>query len=297
MVFERLKLAYAALAGDKTKFRVAHAHGGLFIETNRCSIDRVAAGGVAERLERGRTLVIPFGTPFVISDEGLRTGWGQPDGGLLYPFFDTAEKEAVVKALSGTPPTRLKRKLAGAFAAGVFSIVGLAGIAGGGNAPATSGGQPTAANGPTIGPEALLENSIQFGAKAAAPEKTLYVFTDPQCPYCKEFERTLDTLGPEWSVRILPVGFKPGSAQMADAALCAKDPAQAWKSTIQGRSSSFGVSESSSCSRSAKNNMETFSVLGMTSTPSTLRGDGKLFEGSVSKAELESKQVDPGIVR
>lgn len=284
MVFERLKLAYAALAGDKTKFRAAHAHGGLFIETDRCSIDRVAAGGAAERLERGRTLVIPFGTPFVVCDQGLRMGWGQPDGELLYPFFDTAEKEAVVKALSGTPPARMKRKLAAAFAAGVFSIVALAGIAGGGNAPTTSGGQPTAANGPTIGPEALLENAIQFGAKAAAPENTLYVFTDPQCPYCKEFERTLATLGPEWSVRVLPVGFKPGSMEMADAALCAKDPAQAWKYTIQGR----GINESQSCARSARKNTETFSMLGMTSTPSTLRGDGKLFEGAVSKAELES---------
>lgn len=283
-MFERLKLAYAALTGGKTKFRVAHAHGGLFIETDRCSVDRVAAGGAAERLERSGTLVIPFGTPFVIRDEGLRMGWEQQDGELLYPFFDLAEKEAVIKALSGTTPVRMKRKLAAAFAAGVFSIVVIASITGSGGAPAKSSGQPTAASGPTIGPEALLENAIQFGAKSAAPEKTLYVFTDPQCPYCKEFERTLDTLGPEWSVRILPVGFKPGSMQMADAALCAKDSVQAWKYTIQGR----GIDESPSCARSARKNTETFSMLGMTSTPSILRGDGKLFEGAVSKAELES---------
>jgi protein-disulfide isomerase len=235
-------------------------------------------------LERSATLVIPFGTPFVIRDEGLRMGWGQPEGELLFPFFELAEKEAVIKALSGATPVRMKRKMAAAFVAGVFSIVVVASIAGSGDAPATSNAQPATASGPTIGPEALLENSIQFGAKDAVPEKTLYVFTDPQCPYCKEFDRTLASLGAEWSVRVLPVGFKPGSMQMADAALCAKDPAQAWKYTIQGRS----VNESQSCYRSAKKNTETFALLGMTSTPSTLRGDGKLFEGAVSKAELES---------
>lgn len=284
MVFERLKLAYAALAEDKTKFRVVLAHGGLFIETSRCVIDRVIAGGQAERLERGETLVIPLGTPFVVRDEGLRMGLGQPEGELLFPFFDQAEKEAVIKALSGTAPVRMKRKMAAAFAAGVFSIVVVASITGSGDAPAKSNGQPATASGPTIGPEALLDNSIQFGAQAAAPEKTLYVFTDPQCPYCKEFDRTLASLGPEWSVRVLPVGFKPGSMQMADAALCAKDPAQAWKYTIQGRS----VNDSQSCSRSAEKNTQAFAMLGMTSTPSTLRGDGKLFEGAVSKADLES---------
>lgn len=286
-MFERLKLAYAALVGDRTKFCVAYAHGGLFIETDRCSIDRVAAGGATERLERGRTLVIPFGTPFVIRDEGVRTGWGQPDGELLYPFFDKAEKEAVVKRLSGTPTTRIKRKMAVAFAAGVFAVVILASLAGGGETTGPSGAHAAATSDPTIGFEALLENSIQFGAKDAVPEKTLYVFTDPQCPYCKEFERTLASLGPEWSVRILPVGFKPGSMEMSDAALCAKDPAQAWKYAIQGRTSKE-LPSSPSCSRSAKKNTETFAMLGMTSTPSTLRGDGKLFEGAVSKAELES---------
>lgn len=275
MLFERLKLAYAALVGDKTKFRVSYAHGGLFIETNRCA---------TERSERSGTLVIPFGTPFVICDEGLRMGWGQPEGGLLYPLFDKAEKDAVVKALSGTTPVRMKRKIAAAFAAGVFAVVILASLAGGGEAPGASGDQAAATSGPTIGPEALLDNSIQFGAKDAAPEKTLYVFTDPQCPYCKEFDRTLASLGAEWSVRVLPVGFKPGSMQMGDAALCAKDPAQAWKYTIQGR----GVNDSQPCSRSAEKNTQAFAMLGMTSTPSTLRGDGKLFEGAVSKAELES---------
>lgn len=277
MLLERLKLAYAALVGDKTKFRVSYAHGGLFIETNRCA---------TERSERSGTLVIPFGTPFVICDEGLRMGWGQPEGGLLYPLFDKAEKDAVVKALSGTTPVWMKRKMAAAFAAGVFAVVILASLAGGGEAPGASGAQAAATSGPTIGPEALLDNSIQFGAKDAAPEKTLYVFTDPQCPYCKEFDRTLASLGAEWSVRVLPVGFKPGSMQMGDAALCGKDPAQAWKYAIQGRS--VDESTSPSCSRSAKKNTETFAMLGMTSTPSTLRGDGKLFEGAVSKAELES---------
>lgn len=277
MVLERLKLAYAALVGNKTTFRVSYAHGGLFIETNRCAI---------ERSERSGTLMIPFGTPFVIRDEGLRMGWGQPEGELLYPFFDKAEKDAVVKTLSGTTPVRMKRKMAAAFAAGVFAVVILASLGGGGDAPAASGNQAAATSGPTIGPEALLDNSIQFGAKDAAPEKTLYVFTDPQCPYCKEFDRTLASLGAEWSVRVLPVGFKPGSMQMSDAALCGKDPAQAWKYAIQGRS--VDESTSPSCSRSAKKNTETFAMLGMTSTPSTLRGDGKLFEGAVSKAELES---------
>lgn len=278
MMLERLKLAYAALVGNKTTFRVSYARGGLFIETNRC---------VTERSERSGTLVIPFGTPFVICDEGLRMGWGQSEGELLYPLFDKTEKDAVVKALSGATPVRMKRKMAAAFAAGVFAVVIVASLAGGGKATSASGAHAAATSGPTIGPEALLENSIQFGAKDAAPEKTLYVFTDPQCPYCKEFDRTLASLGAEWSVRVLPVGFKPGSMQISDAALCAKDPAQAWKYAIQGRDSNE-LPSSPSCSRSAKKNTETFALLGMTSTPSILRGDGKLFEGAVSKAELES---------
>lgn len=286
MVLERLKLAYAALVGDKTKFRVSYAQGGLFVETNRFATER-SSGGATERLERSGTLVIPFGTPFVICDEGLRMGWGQPEGGMLYPLFDKAEKDAVVKALSGTSPVRMKRKLAAAFAAGVAAVVIVASLAGGDQAPGASVAHAAATSGPTIGPEALLENSIQFGAKDATPEKTLYVFTDPQCPYCKEFDRTLASLGAEWSVRILPVGFKPGSMQISDAALCANDPAQGWKYAIQGRDSNEFPS-SPSCSRSAKKNTETFAMLGMTSTPSTLRGDGKLFEGAVSKAELES---------
>ncbi|KVD92987.1 hypothetical protein WS63_08110 [Burkholderia stagnalis] len=127
--------------------------------------------------------------------------------------------------------------------------------------------------------------SIHFGLENQPPEKTLYVYSDPNCPACKQFEAHIDDLAKDFSVFVLPVAYQGDDHGKAAAnALCAKDDQQsAWGNAVGGVVSP----ESNDCLAGytgVKANMQQFERLGFNSTPRVVSGTGYIFpEGAPAK--------------
>jgi thiol-disulfide isomerase/thioredoxin len=64
-------------------------------------------------------------------------------------------------------------------------------------------------------------------------ERTLYIFADPQCPHCQDFEPLFEALSTRYNVEIFPVtyvGGKQSSQQIQPVLYLNKDQrAAAWK--------------------------------------------------------------------
>lgn len=75
----------------------------------------------------------------------------------------------------------------------------------------------------------LLEQATWIREGGAGAKRIVYVFTDPNCPYCKAFwEASQSYLGPDVQVRHILVGvLTPTSIGKAAAILAAPDPARA----------------------------------------------------------------------
>ncbi|SEI14383.1 thioredoxin fold domain-containing protein [Paraburkholderia hospita] len=135
-------------------------------------------------------------------------------------------------------------------------------------------------------PGAQLDSAIHFGLDNQPPEKTLYVYSDPNCPACKRFESHVDDLAKDFSVYILPVAYQGNDDGWAAAySLCMDDRRGAWQSVITG---SPNLKRSDMlCSdgyRKTKENMAQFEKLGFTSTPRVVGGTGFVFpEGAPAK--------------
>jgi protein-disulfide isomerase len=126
--------------------------------------------------------------------------------------------------------------------------------------------------------------SIHFGLDNQPAEKTLYVYSDPNCPACKQFESHITDLAKDFSVYVLPVAYQGDDHGKAAAdALCAKDRQGAWVSALGGASFPDG-SDCLSGYTGVKANMQQFERLGFNSTPRVLSGTGFIFpEGAPAK--------------
>lgn len=125
--------------------------------------------------------------------------------------------------------------------------------------------------------------SIHFGLDNQPPEKTLYVYSDPNCPACKQFESHITDLAKDFSIYILPVAYQGDDhGEAAIDALCATYQQVAWEDAVHG-----AVPSGVGCvagSVGLKANMRQFERLGFTSTPRVVSGTGFVFpEGAPAK--------------
>lgn len=76
-------------------------------------------------------------------------------------------------------------------------------------------------------------NSVPLGSSAAP---ALYMFIDPQCPYCHEFMKTLrpDILAGKLQVRMIPVGFKDDTRAQAALLLAVPNAQDRWFRHLDG---------------------------------------------------------------
>ncbi|TES99643.1 thioredoxin fold domain-containing protein [Burkholderia cepacia] len=119
--------------------------------------------------------------------------------------------------------------------------------------------------------------SIHFGLDNQPPEKTLYVYSDPNCPACKQFEAHIDDLAKDFSIYVLPVAYQGNDRGMAAAdALCAKDQQAAWTQAVGGVLFPAG-SDCLAGYTGVKANMQQFERLGFNSTPRVVSGTGFIF--------------------
>ncbi|RME60444.1 DsbC family protein [Candidatus Parcubacteria bacterium] len=120
-------------------------------------------------------------------------------------------------------------------------------------------------------------------------ERTLYVFTDPDCPFCHRLEQSLDKIS---NVTIhyfmYPLAqLHPNAPAKANKIYCAKDPASAIKTVILKRGDLPSGEVKPKCEAPLKEIAKVAQALGVNGTPTLIFEDGVLQSGFMPAQMLE----------
>lgn len=122
------------------------------------------------------------------------------------------------------------------------------------------------------------------GVKLAGSGPIYYVFSDPNCPFCKELEKAVAVVSGYQPV-ILPLGYKSGSRDLAAAVMCSAEPGKEWARAIAGTSSAKPCDKGYQL---VDANMQVFEKLGLSSTPTMVTPKGTLVTGAATPEELRA---------
>ncbi|MEL6487017.1 MAG: DsbC family protein [Pseudomonadota bacterium] len=159
-------------------------------------------------------------------------------------------------------------------------------VGGGGARAGESAPQPASGSARTI------DAQVDRAALAALPSsgavtmgrgsKTLTVFSDFRCGYCKQLHETLETL--EVKVVVRPISVL-GTRSISEAVICSPDKKRAVNQAYDGGSITTG----GDCDTSGLDANEAFAKAhGFTGTPVIVREDGAVVHGYRSRDFLES---------
>jgi thiol:disulfide interchange protein DsbC len=114
-------------------------------------------------------------------------------------------------------------------------------------------------------------------------KRVMAMFSDPYCPACKQFEKTLAQVDDiTIYVFMFPV-IRPELADHSKAVWCSQDRATAWLDVaLRGNSPKAAPS----CANPVEKNVQLGRVLGVNSTPTIILGNGERITGGLSKADL-----------
>lgn len=131
-----------------------------------------------------------------------------------------------------------------------------------------------------------VENAIT--REAGKAENTLFVFTDPRCPFCKKLEAELVKLE---NVRILTfltplTSLHPDAKEVSARILCAKDKAKAFEDfMLKGKE----ISEPAQCQTTLEANERLMTELGIKGTPTIFFENGERATGALSAEAIQKK--------
>lgn len=119
--------------------------------------------------------------------------------------------------------------------------------------------------------------------------RKIAVFSDPDCPYCKQLENTLATMN---NVTVYTFMFPlesmhPQARAKSIAVWCAKDRAKAWDDLMR-----KNVAGSGNCEHPIDRNIALAQSMGISGTPTVILADGTLLPGAPSAAKLEQMLAD-----
>ena len=113
--------------------------------------------------------------------------------------------------------------------------------------------------------------------------RKIAVFSDPNCPYCQRFEKTLAAID-DVTVHIFlyPV-IKPESVKLTKAVWCSKDRAEAWHALLL---RGVGPSAAPDCDTPVEKLVALGHRLGATSTPTWFLQNGERYSGAMRGEKL-----------
>lgn len=129
-----------------------------------------------------------------------------------------------------------------------------------------------------------LNNAIKYVKGNGA--RKIAVFSDPNCPYCKRFESTLQSMDNITVYTFLYPVLTPDSTVKSKAIWCASDRAKSWENWMVGHQPPSGAGN---CDTSALDkNLALGRGLNVTGTPTIILADGTRLSGAVSADQLNS---------
>jgi thiol:disulfide interchange protein DsbC len=115
-------------------------------------------------------------------------------------------------------------------------------------------------------------------------KRQIAIFSDPNCPYCKQLEAELKKLN-DVTIYTFILPFKAQSIAPSKQVYCEKNPALAWENLI-----SKGVQPSSKalCANPIDRNLALAKTLGITGTPTIIFSNGFKVAGAYPAADIEN---------
>jgi thiol:disulfide interchange protein DsbC len=114
-------------------------------------------------------------------------------------------------------------------------------------------------------------------------KRTLVMFSDPYCPYCKQFEQTLQQIDNITIYVFMYPVIRPQLADHSKAVWCSTDRAKAWlELALRGNP----PSASASCDNPVQATLELGRKLGVNSTPTLFLASGERIQGGMSASDL-----------
>lgn len=117
-------------------------------------------------------------------------------------------------------------------------------------------------------------------------KRALYVFSDPDCPYCKQLEANLrDLTDVTIHYYFLPIAsLHPDARRKSIAAWCSSNPAQAWEAMLL-----KGVApQPADCPNPVDRNIALAERLGIGGTPTLISADGRKIPGAATAARIDA---------
>jgi thiol:disulfide interchange protein DsbC len=115
-------------------------------------------------------------------------------------------------------------------------------------------------------------------------ERKIAIFEDPNCGYCKRFERDIAKLDNVTVFVFLYPILGKDSMDKSKSIWCAKDPAKSWQDWMVRDQTPVAASCDTA---SLKRNMEYGQKMKITGTPTTLLPDGTRIPGAIELAQIE----------
>jgi thiol:disulfide interchange protein DsbC len=141
---------------------------------------------------------------------------------------------------------------------------------------------------------ATVNKDWAINIKQGNGSRDLYVFTDPDCPYCKQLEATLSSMDDiNVYIFMMPIdSLHPSAKKKSNNVWCAEDRAKAWRElTIKGKEAPEG-----NCNTPIADIAKVAFDLGINGTPTILSPDGRKLSGARDATAInnwlnQSKQV------
>jgi len=136
-----------------------------------------------------------------------------------------------------------------------------------------------------LSPEELQELDKLVAFEVGKGKKTLYLITDPQCPFCRRLEKTLDGLIRDGLVRVKVILYPlvtlhPTAKEECISLICDR---RGWKGLLSGSSSDHECEEGR---RKVEEARRLLPRLGIKGTPAIVLPDGRVLPGAKSREQL-----------
>ena len=122
-------------------------------------------------------------------------------------------------------------------------------------------------------------------------KRQLAVFSDPNCPYCKQLEVELNKLN-DVTLYTFVLPLKPQSVAPSKQLFCEKDPALAWSNLV---SKGIQPAGKKSCANPVERNLQLAKSLGLNGTPAIVFSNGTKLMGAYPAAEIEKIWQELGL--